>query len=266
MNIEADDLNVVSDTLTLSAASINLNSSAGSVDFNTFNTNTVLFRQGAGAGQGLAFDFGTIGVSNIKARANGGQPQPRLDLEGAGINLYGYATGVVVNGTGGLVVLSADIEAFGGNVKAGNNINIGVPGTGGSANMSWNSANGWVRVVTSTKRHKRNISNLNTALDAMYELRPKVYERIHREETDPLKEVGFIAEDAEALGLDHWIEYKDGMVYSFDYYRWTVAQQMMIRDLNDRNKALVQEVTNLKAKVSGEVAGIKTRLANAGIA
>lgn len=104
--------------------------------------------------------------------------------------------------------------------------------SGGSANVNWNS--GRMQPVTSSRRHKTDIEDLVIDLESVYALVPRKYTRIGQG-----TEIGFIAEEALEVGLGDWVTYNDdGEVESFDYYKYVVALQGAVVDLNARLTAL----------------------------
>lgn len=124
-----------------------------------------------------------------------------------------------------------------------------------SANAHFDSAN-TLKKNTSSRRYKANEREMTEAdveLDVLLQLAPKVYQR--RDDRDPetgevlpVTEdspwyVGFIAEDAEALGLRNWVLYdNEGRVDSFAYDTWVAALQMIVR-------AQAAQLEDLQARV-----------------
>lgn len=128
-----------------------------------------------------------------------------------------------------------------------------------ASNVNMNPTNGRIRRDTSSKRFKENIHTVDLDPETILAMLPKRFQRNDEVDDDgnkiPLTDespwyVGFIAEDAEELGLKHWVVYKDledgtRIVEGFAYDKWVVAlqavaqkQQARIDDLEARLSAL----------------------------
>lgn len=132
------------------------------------------------------------------------------------------------------------------------NGNLDVPNmvSGGSANVNYNSNNGRLRVVSSSRKFKTNFSPLVSDVDSILELEPTRYDRIDDEDPSILTpEVGFIAEDAQDLGLDDYLVFDtEGELFSFDYYKFSaVAHHAVLREQRDRIASLEARLAALEA-------------------
>jgi hypothetical protein len=153
-----------------------------------------------------------------------------LVVSTAGINVTGAS-----DFQNGVTLHTADLSITG----SGNTVSIANPPQGGSANVNWNSTNGNLRQIASTARVKTNIEAYPVDLEVALRLTPRVYQRIDLEPEEDPREIGFIAEEAEALGLTDWVVYgTDGLPFSFDYFKWVVALQALVRDQHARLLAL----------------------------
>jgi len=184
---------------------------------------------------------------------------PKLTLNPDGIlaeGVNGYAVYRVDENSGDAVVTSSTGKAFMPDVFAGKlhsygmleadgNLLVmggatlasivampGLPTAGAAANLNWNPTNGRLRVQTSSRRFKENIAPAEVDTAAVLALQPITYTRRDEADRDTVPEyVGFIAEDAAELGLDHWVTRdEDGEPWAFDYSQWGVALQAVVRE------------------------------------
>ncbi len=143
--------------------------------------------------------------------------------------------------------------------------------TAGTANASL-TAGGVLQRISSSRRYKDNIRDLDVDVEAALELRPRQYQRNDRtdvlkftdadgqehhelcwfpvDESSPL-ESGFIAEEADALGLTAWVEYNDaGEPDGFFYMNWIAVQQAVLREHRDRITELEARNSTLEARLA----------------
>jgi hypothetical protein len=148
----------------------------------------------------------------------------------------------------------------------------------GTANMRMDTSTGRVTYVTSTERVKSDIQDLQVDPGAVLQLRPRTWlpgpttrqcpEWMHAQHpegdchagelvdppADAVREVGFVAEELDALGLHDFVEYgTDGLPMSIRYDRMTAAlvplvqqQQAQIDALTAQLQALADRVTALE--------------------
>lgn len=132
-----------------------------------------------------------------------------------------------------------------------------------TANVNWNSSNGYLRVISSSAKHKENIRDAVIDVDKVLSLRVRTFQRNDEEDADgnfigyrpdnPWY-VGHIAQEAEALGLTDWVEYgPDGEPRSFAYANWGVALQAVAQQHHSRIAALEGEVAELRALLAGRM-------------
>lgn len=135
--------------------------------------------------------------------------------------------------------ITASSFQTGGSLHAGDVYVDGVPSTANAANAYMNPSTGRLLYSTSTERHKENIRPAEIDVEQALALQESFYES-NLEEDDPTQVfVGFIAEQAADLGLDHWVARDDdGQPIGFNYATWPVAQQAILRNLHTRVLAL----------------------------
>jgi hypothetical protein len=200
---------------------------------------------------GIAQAPGTMRLLSTSSTSDG-----KLSLTGA--------TALEVLGNVATFFQGVDIPS--GALNADNDVNVGGAATfnknsgtivsiphldansGGTANVNWNSANGNLRLISSSRRFKSEISDADVDTEAVLQLVPRIY--LHQNDGDPVWEIGFIAEEAEDLGLEQWVTRdRDGEVFGFDYMRWVVALQAVAREDREQIKTLRDENTALRDRV-----------------
>lgn len=161
------------------------------------------------------------------------------------------------NSTGGFT-----INAGGGNVNIGTSSSIvelrgadsSVPNhitTTNGANVNMGTGGRWMR-VTSSRKVKKNILDFDIDPDVLLELAPKSYNSKLPNDDPNKRFVGFIAEEAEDLGLDSWVEYSEkdpDEVVGFYYTNWVVALQHIARHQRDKIGDLEARLARLERKV-----------------
>lgn len=209
---------------------------------------------------------------------------PDPDIRSASGHLrLNWQTGLPValggSGTTTLIQTHASVTS---NLACGGTLTVGgdtttsgridhVPPTGAaSSTPTFVSAGGGVyrlRLVTSSLRYKRNVEDLDIEVAQILALRPRTYNRIDdwdpvTDEALPLTEnspryPGFIAEEAEELGLIPWLTYNDeGLVDGFKYETFVVAQQAVLRAQDKR----IAELEEKNAALEARLAAIEARL------
>lgn len=106
----------------------------------------------------------------------------------------------------------------------------------------------------SSERFKKNIEDLDVDPEAAYGLRPVRFEwrDEHRSPDRPegYVDMGFIAEELQALGFERWLGFdEDGLPSEVDYAKVTVIQQVAIRDLLARDQAKDELITDLTDRI-----------------
>ncbi len=127
---------------------------------------------------------------------------------------------------------------------------------------------GILRKSSSSRRYKENIAPMTDRLDVedLIRLQPRVFQRndhgkltIDEETGEQLPNpvtpetpwsAGFIAEEADELGLKPWLQYWNDRLDGFDYMTWTAAQQAILRQHHQRIADLEEENTQLKARLT----------------
>lgn len=127
-----------------------------------------------------------------------------------------------------------------------------VTGQTGTGTVAANiNANGRILRASSSKKFKKNVKALKYDPQLLLSLEPKEFQRIKdklNDYDDPTIYAGFIAEEAEALGLSHWLTHDGaGNVEGFAYEAWVAALQIVVRDLNDRVLTLEGKVKEAAA-------------------
>lgn len=167
----------------------------------------------------------------------------------------GVSTTITINPNGSATVLGGELRLATGLFQTSVS-----PGTTGSAvNATWLNPVGTVwRLArfTSSRRYKENIRDLEIDIDKILALTPRKFQRNDHLDPDdetvlPVTEstpwdVGFIAEEAEELGLTEWVEYYNGEVDSFSYQLFVAAQQLVLRSQQKRIEELESRVTRLE--------------------
>lgn len=121
--------------------------------------------------------------------------------------------------------------------------------TTNAINTNLNSSSGRVlRSTASSKRYKTNIRPLGAPVENVLELEPVMFNYIPEHYSNPDEDVpGFIAEQAESLGLTHLVEYMDGRVETFRYDRLAIYQQVVIRHQQEQINDLSERLARLEA-------------------
>lgn len=152
------------------------------------------------------------------------------------------------------------IQAYGA-IMTTQNIKMDNPTLGSfTANVNWNSTNGYLRVVSSSAKYKTGIKPAVVDTDKILSLIPKSFQRNDEWTNDEVPRfrgyradnpwyVGFIAEEAHALGLSDWVEYDaEGKPEGFAYANWGVALQAVVRKQRDLIADLTKRVVALEAR------------------
>lgn len=220
----------------------------GGVPYIDFNN------QNVGDGKGRIF-------LNATADSTLNMEAPNVRLATAG-GLLGYGNIIRWESAGEFNVFSTAV-----NFNGGANFKItGLPSIGDQRNVQWNQTTGQLGWDTSTRRHKRDIQPLQDDFLKLLQVEAKTYTRPW-DRTRP--EIGFIAEDLDALGLKRLVWYEEdgktpnGLNYEkMVVYLTEIAKiqqkdiqtlQQQVETLNKQNAALTQRdarVTALEAKLA----------------
>lgn len=144
----------------------------------------------------------------------------------------------------------------------GEKLQMNSPGSGGGANVNYNSSNGYLRIATSSQRFKENIQDLEIDTEAALQLRPVIFQRndewsndrepvyLGYQEDNPYY-AGFVAEEAAELGFERFVDRDgEGEVFSFAYNLWTVALQAIAQKHDQAIKDAQSEIAELKTQVA----------------
>jgi hypothetical protein len=119
---------------------------------------------------------------------------------------------------------------------------------------------GQVKRKTSSRHYKHDITPLAVDPATVLALEPKTFKL--NEQPDGITYPGFIAEEAEELGLDWWVlRNADGDVDGFRYTDWTAALQLVCRAQQQQIDTLTQQVAALTARLDKhEAATVSTSI------
>lgn len=204
-----------------------------------------------GAGSNNAYMYGYIvGASaagiiemNPSYTGHGGFPSSALTMLTGGIAGALYFTGSF-NMDRNLWV-GGNFEATGtisnnGNITSsgiihGFRLETEVSTTSNAANTHMDANGRLFKFVSSAAKYKQDIEPL-TALtpETVLALEPKQWRYRPDYYDSPDIFYGFIADEAEALGLDNFVDYEDGEIENFNYARFSAAQQIALRWLADK--------------------------------
>jgi hypothetical protein len=121
------------------------------------------------------------------------------------------------------------------------------PTTANAANVNMGTG-GKIFRVTSTLRVKKNIRPLSVDVDTILDLEPHRYRSKIKTDDQKRDYVGFIAEEADALGLEEWVDRDDeGTIQGFNYATWVVALQAVARRQRDQIQSLEARLAALEA-------------------
>lgn len=219
----------------------------GTIDANEITVANLTFNNLSGSLDGSRITTDSLDVNRLK----------RNDEGGTAIRFASpirVPFGIGTNG-GNISIVDGRIDGSNSSVVDVGNVSLIAPTTGDSGNGSGLRIfdNGRIFKVTSSARYKDNIAPLGTPASHFLALEPKTYTRPYDEfNPDPDKVfIGFIAEEAEALGLDEFLTRdSDGLVDGFNYDTWPVALQQIVRSQQQEIDALKEQVASLAEAVS----------------
>jgi hypothetical protein len=142
----------------------------------------------------------------------------------------------------------------------------------GTANVRMDPTTGLITYIASTERSKTDIQDLHVDIDTVLQLRPRTWlpgsvprqcpEWLHATHTedaechagelvdpppDARREVGFVAEELDALGLSDFVEYDpEGLPSSIRYDRLTAALVPLLQSQQQQIAALSERITALE--------------------
>lgn len=207
------------------------------------------------------------GLINIQSAGNGDVQVLSDD------RLWLFADGNLDGTVNGNITMRADgTAAFGGD---GGTFVLPQSGSG-TANVRMDTATGQLTYVSSTERVKSDIQDLAVDPGAVLQLRPRTWlpgpttrqcpdwahtqhpeGECHAGELidpppDAVREVGFVAEELDALGLGDFVEYgvDDGLPMSIRYDRMTAALIPLVQQQQAQITELTERVTALEAAIT----------------
>ncbi len=121
---------------------------------------------------------------------------------------------------------------------------VGLSPTSAYYNMRYNPSTGAIYFATSSEKYKENIQPLKENFSKILQAEPKSF--IDR--TSGEREIGFIAEEFDALGLDNLVIYRDGHPDAIKYQLVSLYLLEVMKDLKTENEELKQRIEALEAK------------------
>jgi hypothetical protein len=189
--------------------------------------------------------------------------------------IWFFADGDIDADANGHIRLTADGTAA---IGGGAGVFLQPESGAGVANVRMDTTTGRITYVPSTVRAKRDIQDLTVNIDTVLQLRPRTWlpgpgrrhcpEWLHASHTDPEqccdgktveppadapREVGFVAEELDELGLGDFVEYDtEGLPASIRYDRLTAALVPLLQRQQGQLDALADKLEQLTARVTGE--------------
>lgn len=136
---------------------------------------------------------------------------------------------------------------------AGSDLSVVVGTTASAANAVIDATTGAVTRSTSSLRYKCEVTDATIDTAAVLALTPRSFCRLDEADRlgmDAPKYVGFIAEEAAALGLDAWVTSDAEGPESFSYSTWAVALHAVTRDLHAQVQSLTTTVADLESRLA----------------
>lgn len=165
-----------------------------------------------------------------------------------GIYLFGTAP-VRHAGSGGIDAGVGGVTS-GGHVIAAASLFTGTPPEVAATANAVVGSNGQICKSTSSRRRKTDIEDLSVDAETLLNLRPRQFRSLSPVEDSDETFVGFIAEEADELGLGHWVGYDDeGRPDSFSYPSWVAALQKIARHQRDQLAAQADQIAALSARL-----------------
>lgn len=135
--------------------------------------------------------------------------------------------------------------------------------TGAAAGDAEFGPGGGIRRKVSARKYKTNIGDLGYDPETLLQLEPHSFLRLDPEVPGWVPDVGVIADEADELGLEAWVERGlDGEIEGFRYSTWTAALQAIVRHQAKQIADLTAESTELRDMVTAladRVAALEVR-------
>lgn len=235
---------------------------------NSQNRGVILFPTTSAGGGGLWFTDDGTGSSSAASiwrsnyDPNSAEPLNIRGANGGHVNVQG---GLQV--TRGGLISEVSITSYG-DIYGDGSLTVRKPGSAsGSANAQYQSGTGQLRMVTSSRRYKKNIADWNPEASRVLALQPRQWQHSDPAEPEDIDErwyVGFIAEEVDELGLKGLVRYEgDGKggwrPEALNYDRFAAAQQIVlqkheqeIQNLRSENDELHSRLDRLEALLTQE--------------
>lgn len=230
---------------------------------NSQNRGVILIPTTSAGGGGLWFTDDGTGSSNAasiwRSNYDPNSTEP-LNIRGANGGHVHVQGGLQV--TRGGLISEVSVTSYG-DIYGEGSLTVRRPGsTSGSANAQYQS-NGRLRMITSSRRYKKNIVDWNPEASRVLALQPRQWQHSDPAEPENIDErwhVGFIAEEVDELGLKGLVRYEgDGKggwrPEALNYDRFAAAQQIVlqkheaeIQDLRADNIELRERIALLEAQ------------------
>jgi len=120
----------------------------------------------------------------------------------------------------------------------------GLPPTGGYYTMRYNPSNGAIYFLASSERYKRDIQSLKDDFSAILRAKPKSFV----DAASGKREIGFIAEEFDALGLRNLVIYLDGQPNGIKYEMISLYLVEVVKELQAKNEDLRKRIEALEAR------------------
>ena len=184
---------------------------------------------------GSEFTIGQVRITQNYLTSSSGDLIIRSAGNNIGFRTAGSGSNAMLIGASNNVTMAGDLT-LSGSASVGGTLDISNVPSGSGPTITYNSNNGRLRQTgSSSRRFKENIRPLALDPERFLDVVPYIYDRNDMEPEDDPREVGFIAEEVDALGLTDLVFYDgDGDVHGVDYLRWCVGLQSVVRHLRDR--------------------------------
>ena len=121
---------------------------------------------------------------------------------------------------------------------------IGLTPSSGYYPLRYNPGNGAIYFQPSSKRYKRDIQSLEDDFSGILRAKPKSFV----DATSGEREIGFIAEEFDALGLRNLVIYLDGQPNGIKYEMISLYLLEVVKELQARNEDLQRRIEALEAR------------------
>ncbi|MGB2805396.1 MAG: tail fiber domain-containing protein [Candidatus Zixiibacteriota bacterium] len=121
---------------------------------------------------------------------------------------------------------------------------IGLPPNSGYPPLMYNPGNGAIYFQASSERYKRDVQSLDDDFSAILHAEPKSFVNA----TSGKQEIGFIAEEFDALGLSNLVFYLEGQPNGIKYDMISLYLLEVVKELRAENEDLQSRIEALEAK------------------